>query len=50
MGQTDGKGAQCSIDEDRADRLDVGKVIAADLRQVEEPDVSSGQTVRGYAF
>ena len=43
MGQADGEGEQSAFEEDRPDGLHVGQMVAADLGQVEEPDVARPQ-------
>ena len=50
MGEADGKGEEASFEEDRADRLHVGQVIAAHLGQVEVPDVARLQALGGDAL
>ena len=50
MGQADGEGEEAALEEDRPDRLHVGQMVAADLGQVEEPDVARLQALGRHAF
>ena len=50
VGEADGEGEQPAFEEDRPDRLHVGQVVAADLRQVEEPDVARLQPLGRHAL
>ena len=48
MRQARGEGNDGALHEDRPDRLHVGQVVAADLGQVQEPDVAGLQPVAGH--
>ena len=50
VGEAHGKGEQPAFEEDRPDRLHVGQVIAADLGQVQEPDVARLQALGRHAL
>ncbi len=50
VGQADGEGEQTAFEEDRPDRLHVGQMVAADLGQVEEPDIARLQALGGDTF
>ena len=48
--QVDGEGFERAVHEHRTDGLDVGQVVASDLRQIDKPDVAGDQALAGNPF
>ena len=46
MGEAHGERLERAVAKHRADRLDVGQVVAAGLGQVEQPDIARRETRR----